>query len=117
MSVLLGLWLMAAPAVLGYGDPAADADRVAGPIAASLAFVALWDVVRGLHRLNGLVGAWLLVAPWLLGYAVAAPTYNSLGVGLLLLASALAPGGQTSRYGGGWSSLLPGRQPPPEAAA
>ena len=104
-STLLGLWLMAAPAVLGYGDPARDADRIAGPLAASFAFIAVWDVTRGLRWLNVPLGTWLLVAPWLLGYGPTA-TVNSTVVGILLLALAFVRGAVSQQFGGGWASLL-----------
>ena len=106
-STVAGLWLMAAPAVLGYDDPAKMIDHVVGPIAASFAFIAVWEVTRSLHRVNVLLGAWLLVAPWVLSYATT-PTINSSIVGVLLIVLAFVGGEVTQQFGGGWSSLLPG---------
>lgn len=105
---VLGVWLMAAPAILGYGDPAQMNDRIVGPIAVSIAGVAVANVTRGMRWLNVPLGAWLIVAPWLLGYNLV-PTINSTIVGLLLIAFALVHGRVRDRYGGGWSVLLPGR--------
>jgi hypothetical protein len=110
LSGLLGIWLMAAPDVLGYGAPAATSDRIVGPVAASVAVVAMSAVTRGVRWLNLLPGGWLLVAPWLLGYPPAA-TVNSLVVGLLLIGLAFVRGPVTAWYGGGWAALLPGRVP------
>ena len=59
----LGLWLMAAPAVLGYGAPAEINDRIAGPIAATFAIIAITGATRPARRVNAAVGAWLLIAP------------------------------------------------------
>ena len=102
---VLGLWLMAAPAVLGYTDPAWTNDRIMGPIAAGSAFIAIWQLMRPLRWIGLVVGAWLLAAPWILGYG-AAPTVNSLVVGLLLAVLAFLGAKTSKRFGGGWMSLL-----------
>lgn len=105
-NALLGIWLMAAPAVLGYGPPASTSDRIVGPIAAAMAVIALWQVTRPLRWVNLALGLWLLAAPWLLGYGVAA-TANSTVVGLLMASLALIRGSVDQRIGGGWSALWP----------
>jgi hypothetical protein len=64
VAVAAGIWLMAAPAVLGYTDTtAADNDRIVGPIAGALAFVACWQVVSALRWATVPLGAWLVLAP------------------------------------------------------
>ena len=101
----LGIWLLAAPAVLGYGDPARTSDRIVGPVAASLAAIALWEVTRPVGRANLALALWLLVAPWLLGYPVVA-TVNSTLVALMLGALSLVPWTyRPGRFGGGWSAV------------
>ena len=105
LNTALGLWLMAAPAVLGYGDPAQINDRIAGPLAVACAVVAIWEATRPLRRGNLAIGFWLLLAPWILGYGAAVPTVNSLVVGALLLALALVKGRVENRFGGGGSVL------------
>ena len=105
--VALGIWLMAASAVLGYGGAAATSDRIVGPIAASLACVAIWPVLRPLRRLNALLGAWLVAAPWLLGYAAdAAALAGGTVTGVLLAATAILPGRRIVNQGGGWSAIV-----------
>ena len=104
INAALGLWLMVAPAVLDYGDPARANDRIAGPLAASVAVIAIWEVARPLRWLNVALGLWLLAAPWLLGYpAVAA--LNSTAVGLVLGGCALIRGRLQQRVGGGWRAV------------
>jgi hypothetical protein len=90
---------MAAPGVLGYGDPARSNDRVMGPLVANMAFIAVWEVLRGLRRASLALGAWLLLAPWVLGYAGVAETANSVGAGILVLALASVRGRVSGRYG------------------
>ena len=103
-SVAIGIWLMAAPAVLGYGDPARANDRVVGPIVVSVACVAIWEVARALRWANAVVALWLLIAPWVLGHDSIA-TANSVAAGMLLLTLATIRGPMRQRFGGGWRAL------------
>lgn len=114
----LGIWLMAAPAVLGYAGAAEVNDRIVGPVAATFALVAIAAVMRPLRWVNTVVGGWLLVAPWLLGYDATRTIVNDLLVGVLLIAFSLVKGTVEDRFAGGWSSLWrdqellqPGEQP------
>lgn len=103
----VGIWLMAAPAVLDYGHPAAASHRTAGPAMAAIGFLAAFAITRGLRWLNVLTGLWLVTAPWLSTYPTDA-TVNSVLTGLAALA--LAPIGRPDqrRYGGGWVTVLRG---------
>lgn len=100
----LGVWLMAAPAVLGYGAPAATNDRIVGPLIASAAVIAMAGATRPVRRANTAFGAWLLVAPWLLGFGGPA-MISSLLVGVAVIALSLVRGEVKDTFGGGWSSL------------
>lgn len=103
-NIALGVWLMAAPAVLGYAGRAGINDRIVGPVTIAFAVVAIWEVVRPLRRVNLLLGLWLLLAPWVLAFGWVA-TLNSTAVGLLMIAFATVAGTRTARIGGGWSAL------------
>jgi uncharacterized membrane protein len=104
VNAALGIWLMAAPAVLGYNGAARTNDRIAGPVATACALIALHDATRSLRWVNLVLGAWLLIAPWVLGYELLS-LLNSTVVGLLLVSSASVRGRSGQRLGGGWSSL------------
>ena len=109
--VVAGLWLMAAPAVLGYGGDAATSDRIAGPILAALSFLAVFSITRGLRWASLPIGAWLVVGPWLLDFPTDA-TVSSMVCGVATLA--LAPRGSPDqgKYGGGWLTLRDTRRLP-----
>lgn len=105
INVALGIWLMAAPAVLGYSGAAANNDRIAGPIIAAFAFVAIWEILRDLRRINMIAGPWLVLAPLVMSYPTAAAV-NSVCVGILVTCFAFIRGSVPSRFGGGWIALL-----------
>jgi SPW repeat len=105
-----GIWLMASPAVLDYADPARANDRIIGPIVASMATIAIWELTRPLRWVNVILGSWLLIAPWLLGHPADAH-WNSLTASMLILACSLVKGNRTHHFGGGWSSLWKGVPP------
>lgn len=104
LSATIGVWLMVAPAVLGYGDPAASVHRIAGPVAASLGTIALWRVVRAVLRANVVVGISIVAAVALGGPADA--DANALACGLTLTAIALVPISGEDRFAGGWIGLF-----------
>ena len=103
-SVLLGGWLMVAPALLDYGGVARANDRIVGPLAVAISVIAIAEVTRPVRWVGLALGGWLLAAPWLLGYGGVA-LLNSTIVGLLLAALAFIRGAVAQRFGGGWSVL------------
>lgn len=107
LSAALGLWLMAAPAILGYAGTDADVHRIVGPVVASLAFVAMWDHVRPLRWANLSLAAALLVAPLVFDFAAVAIA-NGVAVAVALAALAFVRGDIEGEFGGGWSALWTG---------
>lgn len=106
---LIGVWLMAAPAVLGYeGGTADNAHRILGPLIASFGTVAVFQATRGARWVNVPLGG-AVAATALLVFlpseggpmAVNAVLSGALVAGLSLL------GGQVSvKTGGGWRAIL-----------
>lgn len=106
VNTVLGLWLMAAPAVLGHsGELLGKFDRAIGPTVAAASFVAAAQISRSVRWLTLPAAAVLAVAPWFLD-APAASKINSVAVAVAMLL--LAPVGRPDqrRYGNGWSTLL-----------
>lgn len=117
VNAALGIWLMAAPAVLGYSGAAGTNDRIVGPAVATFAIVAMAGATRPARWANTVFGAWLLVAPWLLGYG-GTPRLNDMVVGAVVIAVSLVRGHVGDTFAGGWSSLWSCRElHDPEAAA
>lgn len=106
--VLIGVWLEAASAVLGYDTPAANVDRVLGPVAGGIAFVAIWAVAHPIRWATVPVGAMLVLAP-ALGYPLEAAVSSVLS-GLAIIALAFVGGDPRGDYGGGWQAIWKGRR-------
>ena len=104
----IGIWLEAASAVLGYGTPAANVDRILGPVAGGIAFVAIWAVAHPIRWATVPVGALLVLAP-VLGYPFEAAVSSVLS-GLAIIALAFVGGDPRGDYGGGWQAIWKGRR-------
>lgn len=104
---LIGAYLMAAPDLWGYGGAAAKIERFIGPLIASFATMAAWQVLRHLRRINiGLavaLGA-LAVSPWPWAYPMTASISDVVAM-ILVIALSLLPYPTTKQFGDGWSVL------------
>jgi hypothetical protein len=109
VAVAAGVWLMFAPAVLGYEGAAETNDRIFGPIGAALAFVAIWQVVRAVRWGTLPVGIWLVAAPLVLGYDHTEAIISSIIAGLVMATSTFFGTQVTGSFGGGWRSVFPSR--------
>ncbi len=105
VNALLGVWLMVAPFLIGYGSPAEVNDRIVGPLVAACAVISWWEVTRPVRWANFPLGLWLIVSPWVLGYDQPSIWLHSFAVGTAVALLAAVRGQVTGRYGGGWSVL------------
>lgn len=99
-SAAVGVWVMAAPAVLGARSSVADSDHIVGALVVCVAVIATAEVGRIVRFLNMGFGAWLLLAPWLLDGATGAAIVSDMVAGLALLALSLPKGAIRESYGG-----------------
>lgn len=116
VNVVLGLWLMVAPAVLQYAsaleDPGAvgpaEVDRIFGLLVITFAIMAIWPKLRPLRRVNMALGVLLVLAgaflPAWMAYTATAAT-SQIATGAVVLAVAAGRGRVSTRSGGGWRSV------------
>lgn len=97
-TIAVGLWLLAAPDVLGATGAAADSDHLVGGLIVTIAAVALAEPARSARFANVAVGLWLLVAPWLLDGTTSAGRASSLLAGVALILLSLPRGTIHDRY-------------------
>ena len=93
-TLVLGVWLFAAPWVMNYVplQVAAWNSWIFGAVIAVLSIAALVQFARWEEWLNAAIGLWLLISPWALG--IAAPenrnlVWNFMAVGIVVGALAL----------------------------
>lgn len=105
VGVAVGIWMMLAPAVLGYSGSAATSDRIVGPTAAAVAWIAASEATRSIRWVNVPLGLWLVVSPLVLNPPASA-TLHVIVSGIALVASAIALAPMPAdEYGGGWRAL------------
>ncbi len=105
LNAFIGVWLIIAPSLLNYSLSGSISCRIVGPILATFAIVACWEVTRGVGKVAILLGLWLLAAPWILGYIEILPKVNDALSGILIISFAFVKSEVKSNYGGGWKSL------------
>jgi uncharacterized membrane protein len=105
VSAALGVWLMAAPAVLGVTGTAADSGHLAGALVVTWAVIAFGEVARPARLLNVPMGIWIALAPWLLSGAADASRWADLVLGLLLIALSIRRGRIDEQFGS-WNRYL-----------
>lgn len=89
-NVVAGLWLVIAPFVLGYADPAArTSDFWSGLAVIAIALIS--TRISGIRWINAGLGAWVVAAPWILSYETTRAVVNDVVVGLLIIALAVVP--------------------------
>ncbi|MFP2926464.1 SPW repeat protein [Pyxidicoccus sp. 3LG] len=88
-NLFLGVWLVAAPIVLGYAERVARLnDATVGFLVATFALAS--SLVPPLRFGNTALGAWLIISPVVLAYGDSTrPTVNAVVVGVLVLCFSL----------------------------
>jgi hypothetical protein len=93
-NVVLGVWLIIAPWLLGYVNPTAETqDVVVGMLITVISFWALSTTLASAGAAWAQMGlaVWLFMGPWVLGYATGSPAFtNDLIVSTLIIAFAIA---------------------------
>jgi len=105
INIIIGMWLMAAPALLRYGSAATDNGHIIGPVLATFSAIAIWEATRNVRLWNYPLGIWLLIAPWILGYDNTIAIVSDMGSGVLILILSSIRGKVTQQFGGGWRAL------------
>lgn len=105
LNILVGTWLMVAPAILEYGPEASNNGHIIGPIIITFSVISLWEATDLLRKWNYPFGVWLILAPWVLSYAATLPVISDMASGILIIVLSSFTKKIKYRYGGGWASL------------
>ena len=101
----LGFWLMLSPTVFGTQGLLADSSHLVGALVVSFSVIATAEPARAIRFVNIPLGAWVVAAPWLLGTSMIA-TWNSLGIGVLLILVSIPQGTIRDEYGDWWPQYI-----------
>ncbi|HEX7022739.1 MAG TPA: vitamin K epoxide reductase family protein [Trueperaceae bacterium] len=104
LCALLGVWLMASPAVF-ESSSLADGDHLLGALIVTFAVIAMAEVTRALRFVNVLAGLWILAAPWLLGGTGTAAMWSHVVAGALVILLSLPKGSAKESYGS-WEKII-----------
>ncbi|MEY2932455.1 MAG: hypothetical protein RL033_3204 [Pseudomonadota bacterium] len=105
LAALLGISLLAVPAVTRQAHPEALLAQLAGALIAGVALVAMSELLRGLRWLTATLGLSLVAAEAVVGAHGLIGLYGALaGTAVMLLS--LLPGSQRHSFAGGWRSLM-----------
>ena len=101
----LGVWLMAAPAVLGVTGSAAANDQLVGALVTTFAVIGFGETSRTARWINVPFGLWLAMAPWVLNNDNVSSQWNEVAIGIAIVVLSLRRGRITERYGG-WERYI-----------
>lgn len=101
----VGLWLMAAPDVLGTAKPLYTGIYFSGVLVVVTSVCAWAEVARAARYLNLPVGLWLLIAPFVLDGGGTGSMLNAIACGLLVIGLSLPRGKVLERYGN-WERFI-----------
>ncbi|CCH57020.1 hypothetical protein BN8_06417 [Fibrisoma limi BUZ 3] len=101
VSMLLGIWLMASPAVFGaeIQSPAANLNHLCGALIVVVSVIAMGEVLRIGRWLNVLLGLTVAAGIWFTGNATTLLSLTDLIVGGLVALLAIPRGPKTETYG------------------
>jgi hypothetical protein len=105
VSTALGVWLMAAPAVLRVDGAAANSNYVAGALVITWSVIAFGEVARPVRLLNIPIAISVGVSLWLFPVRPDASRFADLLVAILLIPLSI-PRGRIDTSFGGWNRYL-----------
>jgi hypothetical protein len=99
IAAVLGLWLMAAPAVLGNVGPSANNNHISGALVVTFAVIGFSEAGRASRFVLIPLGLWLLAAAYLLSGATPQSFWNDIIVGVAIVALSFRRGRIAEDYG------------------
>lgn len=106
LNILLGIWVVAAPAVFTATGAAANNNYITGPLIITFAVTSLWDINDKVRLVNLLTGAWLVLSFLFIAIDAAPLIYSNIICGIGIIIFSLVKGKRKHFYGGGWLSLF-----------
>ena len=102
---LLGVWLMAAPAVLHFKKTISDNAYIVGPLIVTFSIISLSESTRNVRFFNLPLAVWLLAAPWILQYDNHTALLNDYAVAIFTVALSFVKPKRKNHFAGGWPGI------------
>lgn len=99
LAIVIGIWLMFSPDVLGGSKTLADSNHLTGALIVTFSFIALSEVGRITRFLNLFVGLWLVIGTWFLGPTELFTIWNAVIMGIVLIPLSFPLGKIRDSYG------------------
>jgi hypothetical protein len=106
LNIIIGLFLMIAPAIFHFYKTISDHYYIVGPVVVAFAIISLWEVNRSAHYFNVLPGSWFIIAPFIFHFQSVPAIWIAVVSGVLIVLLSLVKRRVKGKYGGGWRSLL-----------
>lgn len=103
--MILGIWMMVAPAVFDYDKNIANNAHIVGPLIASFSMIAIWECTRNVRLLNLPVALWMLAAPIFIRYDNDSALMHDYGIAIVIIFLLLIKPSRSHRFAGGWLSV------------
>ena len=99
LSAATGLWLMAAPQILGYSGSLSHSHIITGALVSTFSVISMSEVARPLRFINILFAIWIIVSYWLFNNENTSVLIHSIVSGLILIPFAFPKGKVESKRG------------------
>jgi hypothetical protein len=103
--MLLGIWLMVAPAVMDFSKRISDNAHIIGPLIVTFSMVAIWECTRNVRLFNLPLAVWLLAAPVVLQYDNDTALMNDYAIAVFIMLLSVVKPKRKHRFGGGWPAI------------
>jgi len=106
LNIILGLYVMIAPALFNFNPALSNSNHIVGPLVITFAVISLWDINQRVRLASIVTGAWLIISAFIFSAPATIYLIGNAVAGLLIIIFALVKSNVKHQYGGGWRSLF-----------
>jgi hypothetical protein len=100
VSIIIGLWFMAAPGILGFNGSLADSNHFVGALIVAFSIISMSEVVRVGRFVNILFALWIIASVWIFDSPGGIVMWSQIGVAAALIAVTIRRGIVKDDHGG-----------------
>ncbi len=100
VAIIIGLWIMLMPAILGFSGSLADSNYLTGALIITFSIISMSEIVRTGRFLNILCALWLIISTWVFGDAGTVVLIAEITAAILLIILSIRKGIIKDQHGG-----------------